>query len=95
MKLIVAGATGFVGTELIRQSLRSSKITSVIALVRRALPPPTDAGENVNTSKLKSVILEDFTQYSDEAKGHLADADGLIWYCSAERRTVNQRTNNF
>lgn len=79
MKVIIAGATGFVGTELIKQCLRDTKITSVIALVRRAMPPPEDTEHGTDASKLRTVVLEDFRQYSDEAKSHLADADGMIW----------------
>jgi uncharacterized protein YbjT (DUF2867 family) len=35
MKLIITGATGFVGTEVIRQALSNSTITSIIALARK------------------------------------------------------------
>jgi uncharacterized protein YbjT (DUF2867 family) len=81
MKLIVTGATGLVGTEVIRQSLQNPRITSVIALSRRPVPSPKGVGEDVAASRLKNVVLEDFTKYPNDAKAQLADADACIW-CS-------------
>ncbi|KAM3561230.1 hypothetical protein MY1884_002497 [Beauveria asiatica] len=40
MKLIVVGATGLIGTEVIRQALSHKSVTSVVALGRRPTPPP-------------------------------------------------------
>lgn len=77
MKLIVVGSTGFVGTEVVRQALKNPKITSLVALGRRPVQVPEDAGDG--GSKLQSVILEDFTKYPDSVKSQLADADGCIW----------------
>ncbi|KAJ7364349.1 hypothetical protein DFH08DRAFT_680978 [Mycena albidolilacea] len=75
MKLIIAGATGFVGKEVIRQSLLNPNIKSVVALARRPVvsPPGTDA------TKLKSVVVEDYAHYSDEVKKEFAGADACIW----------------
>jgi len=75
MKLIVAGATGLVGTEIIRQSLQKSEITQVIALARK--PVKID---DANSAKLKNVTVKDYCEYSDEAKAELAGADACIWY---------------
>lgn len=79
MKLIVAGATGFVATDVIRQSLRNPKITSVIALARRAVSAPENTGSDADASKLKSVVVEDFGTYPEDVKKHFADADACIW----------------
>lgn len=79
MKLIVSGATGFVATEVIRQSLSIPSITSVIALARRPVSAPENLGAGADTSKLQSVVLEDFGQYSDDVKKQLAGADACIW----------------
>ncbi|EHK99297.1 putative protein FMP52, mitochondrial [Glarea lozoyensis 74030] len=75
MKLIVAGSTGFVATEIIRQAIRNPAITSIIALARRE----TVLDNGVDTSKLKSVICDDFINYSEEVKKELAGADACIW----------------
>ena len=76
MKLIIAGATGFCGSEVVKQSLRNPKITSVVTLSRK----PVEAPEGPDASKLKSVIIEDYGSYSEEVKSHFADAGACIWY---------------
>ncbi|OAP56501.1 hypothetical protein AYL99_09680 [Fonsecaea erecta] len=79
MKLVISGATGFVATELIRQSLSSPSITSVVALARRPITVPDNLGPEADTSKLESVVLEDFAKYPDHVKKQLEDADACIW----------------
>lgn len=80
MKLIVAGASGFVGTEVLRQSLNVPKITSVIALARRPVPIPAGLDSGAKASKLISVALENYDKYSDDVKKQLAGANACIWY---------------
>ncbi len=75
MKLIIAGGTGLVATEVIKQSLQRPEITSVIALARK--PVQIDGAES---SKLKSVIIGDYGDYPDHVKAELAGADACIWY---------------
>ncbi|GAB1317954.1 hypothetical protein MFIFM68171_08164 [Madurella fahalii] len=80
MKLIVAGSTGFVAGEIIRQSLANPAITSVIALGRRPAPESTNTGLTVDATKLKSVILQDFdSEYPESVKKELSGADACIW----------------
>lgn len=79
MKLVVAGSTGFVATEIIAQALSHPAITSVIALGRRSPPTPHHLGPSA--SNLKFVLLSDFDQeYPDDVKRELAGADAVIWY---------------
>ncbi|KAL9063318.1 MAG: hypothetical protein Q9161_009527 [Pseudevernia consocians] len=75
MKLIVAGATGLVGTEIIRQSLQTREITSVIALARK----PVQLDEGADSSKLKIVVVGDYGEYPDHVKAEFARADACIW----------------
>ena len=81
MKLIVAGATGFVGTETTLQALKVPKITTVVALSRR----PLELREGIDTSKLTNIVLDDFDRYPEDAKKDLADADACVWYVLHER----------
>ncbi|KAE9364252.1 hypothetical protein N431DRAFT_388245 [Stipitochalara longipes BDJ] len=74
MKLIVAGGTGLLATEVIRQSLQLSEITSVVALARK--PVKVDG---IHSSKLKSVIIEDYGEYPEHVKAEFAGADACIW----------------
>ncbi len=80
MKLIITGATGFVASEVIRQSMRMPEITSVVALARRRIPVPEIKGENIDTEKFKSVVVQDYGTYTDEVKRELAGAGACIWY---------------
>jgi uncharacterized protein YbjT (DUF2867 family) len=79
MKLIVSGGTGFVATEVIRQSLSDSRITSVLALARRPVAVPENLPAGADPSKFKSVVIADFAAYSDDVRKELEGADACIW----------------
>ncbi|KAJ5519984.1 hypothetical protein N7463_000437 [Penicillium fimorum] len=64
MKLIIAGASGLLGTEIVRQSLQMHEITQVIALARR----PVQLDKGTDSSKLKSVVICDYGEYPDSVK---------------------------
>ncbi|KAK7182750.1 hypothetical protein DPSP01_013486 [Paraphaeosphaeria sporulosa] len=79
VKLIIGGATGFVATEVIRQSLSNPKITAIYALGRKPIAVPEGTAPGADTSKLKSLVVKDFEKYPEDVKAQLADADGAIW----------------
>ncbi|KAI0455124.1 NAD(P)-binding protein [Xylaria acuta] len=79
MKLIVSGATGFVGKEIIRQSLSHPKIATVVALARSPVAAPEKLPEGGDSSKLKSIVIQDYTVYPDEVKREFSGADACIW----------------
>ncbi|KAF5879573.1 putative nucleoside-diphosphate-sugar epimerase protein [Botrytis fragariae] len=79
MKLIVAGSTGFVATELIKQALSSPDITSIIALARRETSVPQTLDGNADIAKFKAVVCDDFSNYSDSVKKELEGAEACIW----------------
>jgi uncharacterized protein YbjT (DUF2867 family) len=78
MKLIVAGATGFVGREIIRLSLKRPDITEVIALSRTSMSQPYPE-DGADVSKLRNVIVKDYGDYPDRIKNEFARADACIW----------------
>jgi nucleoside-diphosphate-sugar epimerase len=78
MKLVIGGSTGFVGVELVRQALSNPAITSVVALSRRETPLPPEAGPD--STKLRSLVCDNFESYSDRIKKELEDADACIWW---------------
>ncbi|KAJ7749828.1 putative nucleoside-diphosphate-sugar epimerase [Mycena maculata] len=77
MKIIIAGASGFVATELVRQSLSHPKLTSVVALARKPVAAPPNAG--ADASKLTSIVVKDYEHYPDDVKAAFAGADACIW----------------
>lgn len=80
MQLIVAGASGYLATEVIRQALSHPKITTVIALARRKVEAPTGLREGAGVSKLRSVVISDYDVYSEDVRKELGRAGGCIWY---------------
>jgi uncharacterized protein YbjT (DUF2867 family) len=74
MKVILSGATGFIGSEVLRQCLKNSYITSVVALSRRNLPEAL-----ASNPRVKVIIMNDFTVYSDTVLKELAGAEACIW----------------
>ncbi|KAI2602648.1 putative nucleoside-diphosphate-sugar epimerase [Hypoxylon sp. NC1633] len=79
MKLIISGATGFVARELIRQSLCRPEITSVVALARKPVSVPDGLADGADTSKLSTVIVDNYGLYSAEARREFAGAGACIW----------------
>ncbi|RMZ82811.1 hypothetical protein DV737_g1882, partial [Chaetothyriales sp. CBS 132003] len=77
MKLIVAGSTGLIGKEVVRQALADPAVSSVVALARRE--DNYEAAPGGDKSKLVLAIVENFGLYDDEVKEKLADADAVIW----------------
>jgi dTDP-D-glucose 4,6-dehydratase len=76
MKLILAGSTGFIGAEVLRQCLANPSITSLVALSRRELPS-TFADPD---QKLKTVLVKDFEEYEATVIKECKGAAGCIWY---------------
>jgi putative NADH-flavin reductase len=80
MKLVVVGATGFVGTEVVRLALRNKSVTSIVALVRKAIPIAEHPSLGADKSKLKSVLMEDWENpYPEHVIEQLRGADACIW----------------
>ena len=76
MKLIIGGSTGFVGSEIVRQSCRHSKITSIVALARSHVQPPSGAAD---VFTLHPVLVDSYDTYSSDVRQHFVDADACIW----------------
>ena len=74
MKIIVAGGTGFIGSNVIKQCIAHPDIASVIVLSRREIS--VDLSES---DKVKVLIHEDFSQYPASFLEELAGAQGCIW----------------
>lgn len=84
MKLIVTGATGFVGGEVIRQALLNPAVSSVVALTRKPVKPYNSV-PTPSQAKFQIIILEDWTSpYPNIIQEHLKTADACIWQVSQQ-----------
>jgi uncharacterized protein YbjT (DUF2867 family) len=70
MKILVTGATGMVGSEVIRQALVDKDISEVYALVRTPL--------NISNPKLKVILHTNFQEYHN-LNNVFSDIQACIW----------------
>jgi uncharacterized protein YbjT (DUF2867 family) len=75
MKLIVTGATGFIGSEVVRQCIANPAVDSITVVSRRE-----PAKEVMESSKVKVVLLPNFSQWPASLLDQLEGAEGCIWY---------------
>jgi uncharacterized protein YbjT (DUF2867 family) len=74
MKVILSGATGFIGGEVLTQALAHPSITSLVCITRRALPESA-----TRNPKLTVITLTDFLSYPPEILSQLEGAESCIW----------------
>jgi uncharacterized protein YbjT (DUF2867 family) len=74
MKVVVTGATGFVGREVLAQCIAHHRISNVIVLSRRAID------DNLSKNpKIQVIIHEDFSSYPSSLMKQLKGAEACIW----------------
>ncbi|WP_052849135.1 NAD(P)H-binding protein [Streptomyces avicenniae] len=71
MRVVLTGATGFIGSRVLARLLAEPGVTGVTCLTRR--PPP------VRSDKLTVVTMGDFTHYEDALLDRLADHRACVW----------------
>ncbi|KAI2615059.1 hypothetical protein GGR54DRAFT_307215 [Hypoxylon sp. NC1633] len=74
MKIIITGATGLVGSEVVRQAIASERITQALVLTRKPLPEDIP-----QSAKVAVVEHKDFAAYPPEIMEQLAGAEGCVW----------------
>ncbi|KAF4472860.1 NADH(P)-binding domain-containing [Fusarium albosuccineum] len=74
MKVLIVGATGSIGAEVLRQCLAHPRISRVIVFVRRELPADVSGH-----SKLESVLVKDFSEWPEEVLRAHSDAVAMVW----------------
>ncbi len=87
MKVLVTGASGLVGAEVVRQAMVDNGIHEITALVRRPLDisnVPKEGGE-----KLHIVVRQDFLSYSTSAELFKAQ-DACIWCLGISQSQVTK-----
>ena len=81
MKIIVTGATGMAGSEVIRQAIADDTITEIIALARKPL--------DIANPKIKTVIHQDFLNY-EAVQHHFKNCDACIWCLGKSQLQVSK-----
>ncbi|KAL5372763.1 hypothetical protein DPSP01_013232 [Paraphaeosphaeria sporulosa] len=73
MKVLITGATGTIGSAILRHCLQEPSITSIVALSRRALP------QDISSPKLSTILVSDFANYDAALLSKIVSADAAIW----------------
>jgi nucleoside-diphosphate-sugar epimerase len=82
MKIIVTGATGMAGSEVIRQAIIDEGIQHIVCLVRRPV--------EIVHPKITTVIHNDFLNY-DAVKDYFKDYDACIWCLGISQLQVSKQ----
>ena len=70
MKIILTGATGFVGGEVLSERAARPEVTEITCLSRRPLPA---------SRKTTTILHDDFATYDEALASRLAGHDACIW----------------
>lgn len=81
MKIIVTGATGLVGAEVVRQAILDHAISEITALVRKPM--------EIKHVKVKTILHQNFIDYSS-LTDVFKDNDALIWCLGISQSQVNK-----
>jgi len=81
MKIIITGATGMVGAEVVRQAILDTAIQEITAIVRKPL--------DVQHPKLKTVVHQDFLDYTSLA-GVFKENNACLWCLGISQSQVSK-----
>ncbi|OAP65343.1 hypothetical protein AYL99_01315 [Fonsecaea erecta] len=74
MKIIITGATGFVGKEVVAQAIQNPGISSIIVLTRRHIDE-----QQSQSPKVRVILHDDFQSYPASLLEQLQGAQGCVW----------------
>lgn len=79
MKVIVTGATGFIGSHIVAACVASPDISSVVILTRRSVVENENDAALKTSPKVTEIIHDDFSEYPPSLLERLKGAGGCIW----------------
>ncbi|MBI5856678.1 MAG: NAD(P)H-binding protein [Sphingobacteriales bacterium] len=82
MKIIVTGATGLIGSEVIRQAIADNNIHEIIALVR--------SKPEIEQAKINVVLHNDFMDYAG-LESYFRNANAVIWCLGISQTQVSRK----
>jgi len=85
MKIIVTGATGLVGAEVVRQAILDDQIESVTAIVRKPM--------SIQHPKVKTILHQDFLDYSNLTEV-IKNNDAILWCLGISQSQVSKEQYN-
>ncbi len=85
MKIIITGATGMAGSEVLRQAIMDDSIQQIFCLVRRPL--------EITHLKIITVIHNDFLNY-EAVKDYFKTCDACIWCLGISQLQVSKAQYN-
>ncbi|KAI5119070.1 hypothetical protein M0805_005488 [Coniferiporia weirii] len=85
MKLILTGATGAAGLEILRTAIADSGISKITVLSRRALPPSVPPSD-----KVTFIQHTDFTSYSPDLLEKLKGYGACVWALGVSQRGMQE-----
>ena len=82
MHIILTGATGTVGSQVLKHCLESPIVSQLSVLSRRTFDLPSE--------KAKVIVHKDYTSYPDELLAQLKGADACIWSLGISQNEVSK-----
>ncbi|KAM0191589.1 hypothetical protein ACHAPQ_001903 [Fusarium lateritium] len=84
MKVVVTGATGMVGNEIVRRCLEDARITKVVILTRKAVSMDIECHPKADV-----IMVQDFARYSDQVLRQLEGSSACIWAIGGRSDQLN------
>ncbi len=81
MKIIVTGATGTAGQEVVRQAILDNEVAEIIAVSRKPVM--------LNSPKIRQILHQDFMSY-DSLLDEFSGADAFIWCLGISQSQVSK-----
>ncbi|MFT4112658.1 SDR family oxidoreductase [Silvibacterium sp.] len=83
MKIILTGATGFVGACTLQHLVADRRVSKIICLTRKLFP--------ADSPKVNPILHEDFAVYDDALLDELANSQACIWTLGAKESDLADR----